>query len=137
MFWITLNPLCGRETLWRVINNKSQVKADGTLKPGFFRNKNGLSCDLALYTTRKRCLRGMKMKPWPVYSGLVGFDVESVRQEGSDVKHKPLREKYPDGKHVNYAHCQFTENLTNGESNRLIRIASIVVKPDLKRLLAK
>lgn len=130
--WKKLNRIDDWELLWRAVYNKHQLKPDGTLKSNFFRDKNGLSCDLASYTTIKRALRGVQDPPRPLFGGLVEFSVESVRSPeiGSDVEHKPAILNY----RRNYAHCQLTTYLTQGQSRTLKGKICYRVAPDLDRI---
>lgn len=116
------------ETLWRSVYKKEQLKRDGTLKPGFFKDKRGLSCDLARFSTIEASRRGHQDPPaWPNEAGLVEFTVGAVRAVGSDVEHKPLC--MPPDEMNNYSHCEFAVPL---ETNAATAVHyAMVVKPRL------
>ena len=117
--------------LWRAVHHSVQINNKGELKPGFFRNREGVSCDLSAYTNEERARRGLTEPPRPDYSGLVEFTVAHVRvlSEESDVKHDPL--KHPK---KNYAHCQFTASLTVGQAKKLIRASTYRVQPNVAQI---
>jgi hypothetical protein len=110
-------PIPGDELLWRSVwRPDDQLKEDGTLKHGFFRDKDGVSCDLARFSTVERSRRGYGMPPpWPHESGLTEFDANLVRENGSDVRHDP------DTETNNYAHAKFTATLTTGQAKALAK----------------
>jgi hypothetical protein len=104
--------------LWRAVYVKSFIdKETKKIKPSFFRNlKSGLSCDLTLLTSEKKCLH-----PWPPGSGIVQFSIDTVRGlgEGADVEHKPLKkEKSLPESRKNYAHSEFI-NVNVEQSNKM------------------
>jgi hypothetical protein len=125
--------LSNEEVLWRAVYHRRQIKDSGELKPGFFRDKSGLSCDWSAYTTIRRARLGFGKPPRPKYSGLVEICVASIRDVSvaSDVAHKPI----PIDDRWNYAHCQLTIPLTSAQSIALIKKSQFCVKPDLNLLL--
>lgn len=131
--WRKLVTIADSEKLWRAVYNRLQIKNDGTLKPGFFQDKSGLSCDLASYTTIERARLGFQEPLRPSYSGLAEFTVGSVRSQNvsSDVEHKPV--VLNNGRR-NYAHCQLTTSLSTQQARELQRRTSFRVTPDHQRL---
>jgi hypothetical protein len=125
---VKLQSIPAAETLWRSVYKKEQLKADGTVKPGFFKDKRGLSCDLARFSTVEQSRRGHQDPPaWPNEAGLVEFTVGAVRDVGSDVEHKPLRNP-PDDMN-NYSHCEFATPL-QGDAGSKVKY-TMKVKPKL------
>lgn len=124
----------GNARLWRAAYHRHQFKKSGELKPGFFQDSSGLSCDWANYVTAKRSRLGFNSPPRPHYSGLVEIFVQDVRSlaSGPDVAHKPM---VVNGR-WNYAHCQITKKLTSGEAKRLVAQSRFRIRPNLPRLLA-
>ena len=116
------------DVLWRAVYQQESVnKKTGKVKPAFFKDKTGLSCDLASLTTEELAMRGSNINPRPTYSGLVEFSVENVRSPGvdCDVLHKPL------SWWRNYAHCQFARLLEVLEREEMVKRCTMRVKPDL------
>lgn len=112
--------------LWRAVYRKDSLKSDGTLKPAFFRDKRGLSCDLARFSTVERSRLGMVVPPvWPSTSGLARFAVRDVRRAGTTVSHVPVRAsttvvaEQTRPVRANYAHCQFVDELTTATAKQL------------------
>jgi hypothetical protein len=101
--WQRIQLLPDNERLWRAVRQRDQVYATGELKPSFFRDESGLSCDLARFSTPEASRRGHAEQPYPLEAGLVEFKVLDVRAVGSDVEHVPLQISPR-----NYAHSQFT-----------------------------
>lgn len=134
--WKILPYVADNEVLWRRVHSRFQINDDGTLKPGFFRDINGVSCDIAVYSTVKSSLRGYDDTPRPQGSGLAEFLVSAARKiavvpNTIDVNHDP--QKYPNGKR-NYAHSLLVKNagqLTTGESKKLTRKVRYKVVPDV------
>jgi len=119
----------GDAKLWRALHKPDQYYKDsGKPKPSFFRDKNGLSCDLARLSTPARSKLGHGPKPYPPGSGLVEFTAERVRAAGSDVSHEPV--KLP---RQNYAHAQLSSTLDGTGADLLAKAATYVIKHDLKR----
>lgn len=139
-----LKNLGSEEIFWRAVYSSFHIKDNGQLKPGFFKDKNGLSCDMALYTTVKRALYGAQKPPRPNGAGLSEFSAKDTRSKkvNSDVEHKPICnvEKLPEKDNSvvklmkNYAHCQFTTCLSTGEARALINLQRYRVKPDVKEI---
>ncbi len=102
---------------------------NGKIKPSFFRDRSGLSCDIARFSTVEKSRRGYVPPPWPDAAGLVGIKVSHARQAGSDVLHKPLPGKYP-----NYSHSQFAAHLTTDQAALLCKVAEFRVKPRREEL---
>lgn len=149
--WKTLTEITDNERLWRAIYNKYQIKESGELKSSYFRDEDGLSCDLASYTTRKKAKRGIREKPWPNYSGLVEFFVKDIRN--ADVKgeiyHNPLKRDKKLKTRRNYSHClikpappketnnkkeQSAKQLTRGQSKILKEKSKIIISPNIGKL---
>lgn len=130
--WKILKSINDDEKLWRALHSRSQIKDSGEIKPGFFKDKNGLSCDLASYTTVKRALLGIQSPPRPKFSGLVEFSVASVRDPkvNSDVIHKPIA---LNGR-KNYAHCQLTTLLTTSQARKLGSFSKFKINPDVEKI---
>lgn len=120
--------------LWRAVYNHYQVDKKGKLKPGFFKDPDGVSCDLAAYTTEDRARLGLMDPPRPDYSGLVEITVGDVRGVSGrcDVKHDPLRSPK-----TNYAHCHFTDLLSTGQAKALNRASIFRVAPDVQRIRSR
>jgi len=101
--WLTIRLIPDEERLWRAVRKPDQVYKDGRLKPSFFRDKSGLSCDLARFSTPEKSRMGHGLNPYPPESGLVEIRVLNVRAVGSDVAHRPITTP-----RRNYAHTEFT-----------------------------
>lgn len=136
LFWAPLQGIPDREVLWRSVYKPDQIKRDGTLKHAFFRDKRGLSCDLARFSTVDISRMGTVVPPvWPSTSGLARFAVRHVRGAGTDVEHVPVKagmrivddEKRPE--RANYAHCQFTTPLTTDAAKQLVKETLIEPMP--------
>lgn len=113
--------------LWRAVYKPEQLKPDGTLKPSFFRDKRGLSCDLARMSSVERSRRGYgEPPPWPDEAGLVAFTVGAVEASGSSVGHEPLSDNN------NYSHCQFRTALTTPLARTLLARARFKRRPRLE-----
>ncbi|MCU0649094.1 MAG: hypothetical protein MUF00_13925, partial [Gemmatimonadaceae bacterium] len=78
--WIVLSKIPSEEVLWRAVRKKEQLYADGRPKPSFFRDKSGLSCDIARFSTVEDSRLGHGEVPFPVESGLVRFSRASGRK---------------------------------------------------------
>jgi hypothetical protein len=115
--------------LWRAIYKKDQLYEHGGIKPVFFRDKNGLSCDLARFSSMEQSRRGYKPPPWPDAAGLVEFSACDVRMANSDIEHKPLS-----GEHPNYSHSQLTTLLSKPEQELMCTVAKFRVKPQREKL---
>ena len=115
--WVRIQQIPDSERLWRTLHKPDLVyKHNGKPKPAFFRDKNGLSCDIARLSTPQRTKIGYSKKPYPDKAGVVEFSVEQVRAAGSDVSHKPV--KPPLVPRRNYAHAQLNDPLSGeGESS--------------------
>ena len=122
--WKIIEHIPDDEKLWRAVHKKDQLYENGDIKPAFFRDKTGLSCDLARFSTVERSRRGYNPPPWPDAAGLVEIRVTHARAAGSDVRHKPISGRYP-----NYSHSQFTEYLTPAQAKEICRQANFPVKP--------
>jgi hypothetical protein len=113
--------------LWRAVYNDFQMR-DGQLKPGFFRDKRGLSCDLARFSTREKSRLGRGL--WPTTAGLVEISAGLVRgvtqiKTHSDVLHDPVTEPKK-----NYAHSVVLPGNLNGkETDELVAKANIIIQP--------
>ena len=95
---------------------------NGIPKPSFFRDRNGLSCDLARFSTPERSRRGYADAPWPEEAGLVEFRARDVRDARSDVQHTPL--KKPNWPFRNYAHCILNPNPPTEGIDHLTRVCT-------------
>lgn len=112
---IRLTFIPDKEKLWRALHRADQVyKETGRPKPSFFRDRSGLSCDLARFSTPERSRRGHGPKPYPPECGLVEISTALVREAGSDVAHVPVNEVPR-----NYAHTQFV-SVVAGEGLELL-----------------
>jgi hypothetical protein len=89
--WQRIQFLPADEHLWRAFHQRDQVYATGELKPSFFRDRSGLSCDLARFSNPEASRRGHSDKMYPAEAGLVEFRVLDVRAVGSDVEHDPVK----------------------------------------------
>jgi hypothetical protein len=118
MLWIRIQLIPDEERLWRALHQRDQVYANGEIKPAFFRDIHGLSCDLARFSTPERSRRGYGQQAFPQGAGLVEFRARHVRAAGSDVRHEPKKEPPP-----NYAHSQFTVCLERAGQDLLKREA--------------
>ncbi len=127
IFWLEIKQIPDDELIWRSVYNKHQIKDDGTLKSSFFRDRNGLSCDIAKFTTIEKARRGRGIPPrWPESSGLVQFKVLDIREQkiNSDIKHDPISDKPK-----NYSHCILTTTLTEGQSKLMKQKSQLIIKP--------
>lgn len=116
------------EKLWRAINKPEQVYKDtGRPKPAFFRDKTGLSCDLARFSTPERSRIGHGEKPYPAESGLVEFETQMVRTAGADVRHAPVKEP-----RRNYAHAQIESLLSAAGQEAMSKLARYRVNQSFK-----
>lgn len=128
--WVEITELPEGEKLWRSVYKKDQVKKDGSVKPSFFRDKRGLSCDLARLSTVEKSRRGYGDPPqWPEQAGLVEFTVRVVRRIGSDAAHRPLKEPYE-----NYSHAELTTHLQSEQAKNLMASDEyqVLVEPRLR-----
>lgn len=106
--WIKISHIPDSEKLWRAVNKPEQVYAKtGKPKPAFFRDKSGLSCDIARFSTPEKSRVGHGPKPYPADSGLIEMDAGLIRKAGADVAHRPVKDPKR-----NYAHAQLTSLLT-------------------------
>ncbi len=124
--WLNLGNVPQPENIWRSVYNIHQIKPSGELKSSFFKG-DGISCDIALLTTRERARLGFKPKKRPITAGLVELGVKDVLEvSGSGVSHVPLitieREKH-------YSHCEFAKKLTDGQARGLVKRSNLVIKP--------
>ena len=122
--WKIIDHIPGDEKLWRAVYKKDQLYPNGNIKPAFFRDKTGLSCDLARFSTVEQSKRGYAPPPWPDAAGLVEIRVIHARQAGSDVRHKPIS-----GEHPNYSHAEFTAHLTTPLAEDICRLAKFRSTP--------
>lgn len=122
LFWVELEYISDDERVWRTVYNKYQIKKSGELKSSFFRDKNGLSCDLASYTTVNKAILGITDPPRPKYAGLVQFLVADIRSDdiASDIIHKPIKLNNK----KNYAHCVLTTYFTQSQANKMKELAT-------------
>ena len=117
--WRKIEHIPESQKLWRVVSKPQQIKKDGKPKPSFFRDSTGLSCDLAIFTSIRKCKAGRLPE-----AGIVEFEVSTVRSPavGADVGHKPVMVP-----RWNYAHCELTKVLTNDGISVLIQKHRYVV----------
>jgi len=111
-----------RAILRRVIP-ATQRKPTGEIKSSFFKDSNGLSADLALFSSLRETITGHKTPPrWPEYIGYAEFSARDIRRSSStktpgkpplDVLHAPLK----DSDSSNYSHASTQRKLTQGEIN--------------------
>ena len=121
--WYTISFLPDEEILWRSIHRpRDQLRPSGEVKPSFFRDRTGLSCDLSRFSTVEHSRRDP-----PPESGLVELSVVSVRKVGSDVCHVPTRDP-----RTNYAHCQFSVHLGTEEAEDLLALSSMRIRHSFK-----
>jgi len=126
IFWIKIRSLPGEERLWRAIYEKDQLRNDGTPRPAFFRDKNGVSCDLSRFSTQEKSRFGHKIPPrWGKGAGLVEFCVKDASEAGSNVEHHPVKTQEV----LNYAHCQLATHLSTKQADQLRKQAKIVIEP--------
>lgn len=130
-FSVRIQSIPSEQKLWRAVYKKEQLKRNGKPTAAFFRDRNGLSCDLAIFTTTERSRRGIKRPPWPEGTGLVEFSVALVRDPPieSDVRHHPLKKSKSQRK--NYAHCRLSTHLDADQGRHLAETSKIIVVPDL------
>jgi hypothetical protein len=145
--WRQIQFIPDDEKLWRALHRLEQIypkghpKAElvGKPKPSFFRDRNGLSCDLARFSTEQQSRLGYGDEPYPVGAGLVEFTASQFRKVQSDVGHKPVagpntRNASPNslrGPKENYAHVQVTTYLESDQREPLIKGCKVVVTHQL------
>ena len=125
--WLRIRIIPDRERLWRAVNKLDHIYKPGTpragkLKPSFFRDKRGLSFDLARFSTPEGSRVGHADTPYPAGSGLVEFSAADVRAAGSDVHHKPLRLPKK-----NYAHAQLATVLGAAGEEHLSKVTRFTI----------
>jgi hypothetical protein len=116
------------ELLWRAICKKEQYDfVKRKPKRSFFRDKKGLSLDLARFSTRELTMEGYCLShPFHPSSGLAEMPVAALNEADGDVRHKPVLE--PDEDH--YCHCQLAGFISSSEAlDRLCDIARVPVEP--------
>jgi len=129
-FWLTIINIPDKQLMWRSVCRPEQVESDGSLKPGFFKDKSGVSCDLSRFSTVERSRRGYGLPPWPIESGLIEFQAGEVKAASSQiswVEHKPSRRLR------NYSHSQFSAVLTRQQSKQLIQKSKVLVNHGFKK----
>lgn len=146
--WQQIRLLPDRERLWRALRQKDQLYPTGEIKPSFFRDRSGLSCDLARFSTPEASRRGHGEQAYPAEAGLVEFSVLDVRAIGSDVLHVPVKTTVPVARAAsffsrlrlrgsthsirNYAHAQFTSYLERPEAEQLILRSFFLIEQRFK-----
>lgn len=108
--WIHIGYLPEETRLWREV--PPGRGKNGKIDQTFFKDKNGLSSDIALFSNEKTSSRRRVGKDGkPEMGGLVCFLVNEIRANNCNVVHAPLK-KYPikDKLITNYSHT-----LVNGE----------------------
>lgn len=120
MRWVLIkDKLPSHQNLWRSVYKREQLEKDGTLKPGFFKDKRGLSSDLSILSKPQKSRRGYSNPPaWPEESGLIEFTIHAVRKcsrKTLDVKHHPMSET------KNYSHTIFTGPASTEQARNLIK----------------
>jgi hypothetical protein len=125
--WVQIRFLPSNERLWRALRQKDQVYETGEIKPSFFRDRSGLSCDLARFSTEEVSKRGHAEEDYPPEAGLVEFTVRDVRGVGSDVGHVPM--KTP---RRNYAHSQLTTFIEKPQAEQLVAAAFFIIQQRFK-----
>jgi hypothetical protein len=110
------------------VNKPDQVYADGRLKPAFFRDRTGLSVDLARFSTPEVSRVGHAEKPYPTESGLVELRVSDVRQAGTDIRHEPVSQP-----RRNYAHSQLTSVPGQAGLEALSKVATFRIDQRFKK----
>lgn len=105
----------------------------GELKRSFFKDSNGVSCDLAWFASKRRARLGLKEPPWPPQAGLAKFVagmVRAVAKKGypSDVEHAPYTRVSDHTCH--FSHCQFCHDLTDGQARSLKNETTILKSYD-------
>lgn len=128
LLWIKIKYISEDEILWRAVFNRAQIKDDGTLKSSFFRDRNGLSCDIARFTTEENaCKPRGEESLWIKSPGLVILTLRLVRlvyeKSDIDVCHSP------DKNYNNYAHCMFTKELNRTQARMLTKNPTFQRKP--------
>jgi hypothetical protein len=131
--WAKIENIPDGAKLWRAIYADTQLKDDGTIKSSFFRDRDGVSCDLADFTTKKAAMRGSAPKPRPDYAGLVEFDAKTLRAHGREPAHDPTDNPL-EGK--DYAHTLFESPTESNRTKlcRLIEKEGFLVRPDLTKI---
>ena len=124
--WKIIDHIPDDEKLWRAIYKKEQLYNDGNIKPAFFRDRSGLSCDLARFSSIEKSRLGYIPPPRPSGTGLVEIGVSHARAAGTDVYHKPIMVPAP-----NYSHCQFSRHLDTVQAQLICAAAEFRVKPEL------
>lgn len=112
------------QVLWRTIYKEEQLYPKtskvnpGKPKPAFFRDRSGLSCDLAILSTKEKSRLGYGNPPRPAYSGLAQFTVDNVRctPVSSDVHHAPV---HLNGEY-NYAHSMVNDYLDGKRADEMV-----------------
>jgi hypothetical protein len=103
------------------------MRKNGEIKHAFFRNKYGISCDLAIFSKKEATRLGRGN--WPEYAGLTQFSAFAIRQATkektkSDVFHDP------DKKLKNYSHSVISPGtLSERETKNLISNTRILIAP--------
>lgn len=126
--WRLLGRLPDDQVLWRVVCRKGQIKKNGSLKPSFFNDARGLSCELATFTSRRKILN----PPRPPGTGLTAFtvgDIRSATDRRCRVRHVPIEK--PEN---NYAHCEVHPVIEPSGRTRMVRLSKYVVEPDRAKL---
>ena len=128
MLWLRIKLVPDREKCWRAFNKLDHIYKPGTpragkLKPSFFRDKKGLSFDLATFSTKERSRVGHAEKPYPVGTGLVEWSAAHVREAESDVSHRPVTHPKK-----NYAHAQLATVLNGKGEEHMSKVARFVIE---------
>jgi len=137
-FWVQLGEIPADENLWRSVNNSRKIKKNSkNLKPNFFVDKNGLSCDLAKFTNLEQTRLGYVNPKFDSRSGVVAITpkiVSEISKNRVRVLHRPVKSKVlGDRKFLkNYGHCQLEPQLTGAESRELLKRCCIVVQHGFK-----
>jgi len=128
--WKNIDSIPDDERLWRSVYNSSQVKPDGSIKPGFFKNKDGLSTDLSKFSTVEKSRRGRAKPPWPASAGLVEFkvmDLKEVSAGQTNVAHDPIRTTQV----KNYSHTISLPGLSTAQAKEMLGRYKFLVKPSI------
>ncbi|MFK7823743.1 MAG: hypothetical protein AB8G05_06290 [Oligoflexales bacterium] len=135
IFWIDLGTISLEQKLYRSISDMAQYKSEEkNVTASFFVDKNGLSCDLAIFSSPEKSRRGYIDPQFSSNSGLIEFSTKMIEEASKGevtIRHDPLKRTSLSGRtqEPNYGHCIFTSKLTRGQSNNVRKLALILIEP--------